>query len=112
MKCCEQKAGQLRNRIELQAKARVSDGSGGWVDDWATYATVWAKIQPLSGTEGIFGMQLQDTISHDIIIRYRSGVSPEHRVKYGLRLFNIRQVLNIEERNKWLDIRAEEGVAT
>lgn len=112
MKCCDITAGQLRHRIELQEETKVSDGAGGWVDTWATYATVWAKIKPLSGTEGIFGMQLQDTITHDILIRYRPGVVPAHRVKYGDRLFNIRQAINLEERNRWIDLRAEEGVAT
>lgn len=111
MKCCDIRAGQLRHRIELQEETKAPDGSGGWIDTWATYATVWAKIIPLSGSEGIFGMQLQDTITHDIMIRYRPGVAPVHRVKYGERVFNIRQAINIEERSRWIDIRAEEGVA-
>lgn len=111
MKCCDVHAGLLRHKVEIQEMIRISDGGGGYEATWQTVAKVWANIKPLSGNETMAAMQLEDRITHDIVIRYRGGVTAAQRIKYGDRLFNIRSVINVEERNVWMQLRAEEGVA-
>lgn len=111
MKCSKICSGNLRHKVELQKYTLAPDGMGGQIETWTTYATVWGQIKPISGIEGMMGMQLQAEVSHDILLRYRDDVDASHRVKYGDRLFNIRAVIDVEERKRWLDLRCEEGVA-
>lgn len=111
MKCCELTAGKLRNSVEIQELTNTSDGYGGFVTTWATIHTINAMIKPVSGGERMRAMQLNATISHRIFLRYIEGIKPAMRVKFGDRLFQIRLPLNLEERNRWLELHCEEGVA-
>ncbi len=113
-KCCDIRVCDLRHEVTIQAENPSTDAGGGQTDPWANptkVATVRACIEPLKGFERLRAMQLEDSISHKITMRWRSGVTAKHRIKYGSRLFNIRAVINVEERNKWLEILADEGVA-
>lgn len=109
------RARELRHKIIIQAENPQTDGGGGEGDPWAaptTVATARARIEPLKGSEQLRAMQLEDKISHLITIRYRAGIIPKMRIKFGTRLFNIRFVRNPEERNRFLELTCEEGVAT
>jgi SPP1 family predicted phage head-tail adaptor len=114
------RAGELRHVVVLQTEDKVEDGYGGWQPNpppagdgsgWKDVATVHASIQPLSGQEALVARQLQDTVTHKVVMRYRAGVTAKHRLRFGTRLFNIREVRNIDERNWKLELRCEEGVA-
>ena len=111
MKCCDIHAGLMRKRISIQHIVKVSDGGGGWDADWVEIDKAWAYIKPLSGTESLVGMQLEDAITHNIVMRYRSDVVPKNRVVYDGREFNIISAINVEERDRWLQLRCEEGTA-
>ena len=115
VKCCDITAGQLRHTVVIQAEGPTTDAGGGQTDPWAspaTVATVRAKIEPLTGFERLRALQLEASVSHKITIRYRGGLTAKHRLKFGARVMNIRSVIDIEERHKWLEILAEQGVAT
>lgn len=106
--------GKLRHRVVIQAENATPDGAGGFSDPWASptvVATVWASVVPLSGSEQFRGMQLEDKITHKITMRYRAGVTAKNRIVFGTRPFNIRVVRNIDERDRWLELMCEEGVA-
>lgn len=106
--------GALRHRVTIEAENGTADGAGGLTNPWANpiqVATVWAKISPLNGGEQLRAMQLEDRVSHRIRMRYRADVTAQHRLRLGTRAFNIRSILNDGERNRWLTILAEEGVA-
>ncbi len=106
--------GKLRHAIALQQVTNAVDAGGGQARTWATTATVWASIALLSSREQLHAMQLRDSVTHRITIRYRSDVIPtsKWRVLFDGRTFNIRSVLNTEERKKFLVMLAEEGVGT
>ena len=116
MTCCAAiRARDLRHRVVLEAEAPAPDGGGGQGDPWAaatTIATLRASITPLSGRERLHAQQLEAGVTHRILLRYRPGVTARQRLRFGDRLFNIRAVIDVEERHRWLEILAEEGVAT
>lgn len=87
-------------------------GGGSTGPTWVTFAKARAAIDPVRGSERLRAMQIEDTVTHRITIRYRAGITAKMRVKFGTRVMNIRAVLNWKEENRWLDIMAEEGVAT
>ena len=109
------KLGELRQRLVIEAERPASDAGGGQSDPWAdpiVVATVWGKVEPLSGGERLRAMQIEDRLSHRIVIRHRPGITPAMRVRFGSRVFNIRAAINREERDRFLELLCEEGVAT
>lgn len=101
----------LRHRVTIQREARTADGAGGYTLDWSDVATVWARIEPRKGAERLRAMQVQDTVNHRVTIRYRAGVTAAMRLVFGTRVFDIRAVINPDERDRWLELMCEEGVA-
>lgn len=104
-------ARDLRHSVALQSEIKVSDSGGGHETSWSTYTTVRAKIEPLKGAEQLRGMQLESKVTHRMTIRYRSGVSNNHRALYDGRAFNIRAAIDPDERKRWLVLSVEEGTA-
>ena len=109
MQCCQYTAGQLRHSVTLQDLTTTTDAYGGRVKTWTDTATVKAKIQPLSGSELYAAMRLDSRITHKVVIRYVPGINPIQRIKFGDRILNINAVINVEERNRWLEIMCTEG---
>jgi SPP1 family predicted phage head-tail adaptor len=63
---------------------------------------VWAGIKPLKGLEYWNQRQSQSEVTHEIEVRYRSDVTAQERIVYGLRTFDIDAVINVDERKKRL----------
>lgn len=104
--------GKMRHRITFQRQSSDKDTLGGYGNDdadWTDVATVWAQISPISGKE-FFSETRENTVSHKIYCRYRSGISPKMRIKFKDRIFRIISVINWEERNEGLTIMCEELV--
>ena len=105
------KAGNLRHVIDIQDASVVADGQGGFVSTWTAVsglANLRAAIWPLSGTERLESDKLELAVSHKIRIRYHSGITAEMRIKHGIRYFNIKSIINPDERNIMVDMLAEE----
>lgn len=67
---------------------------------WATERVIWAEIEPLSGSELTEAQQKVADATHQVTIRYLSGVTPDKRILFGVRELYIENVRNIEERNR------------
>lgn len=104
--------GKMRHRITLQTPERTSDGIGGDTIAWNDLAEMWTYAKPASLRENFRDMKINEEKDYEFTIRYRSGFDSSSRIKFGGRYFNVRQVRNRDERDKYLDILAEEGVAT
>ncbi len=105
------KLGAMRHRLVLQQEVKTADGGGGHGKTWSTYATVWGRLEPLSGAERLRAERLESPVTHRVTIRHRSGVTAAHRILFGTRAFNIASVRNPDERGRFLEIWAIEGAA-
>ncbi len=105
-------AGALRHKVRLQAETRAGDSQGGDVLTWTDVATMPARVIPVTGRERMFAHRLEASVTHFVYARYRAGVTAKHRLLFGTRPLNIRAAINLEERNEWLEMQAEEGVAS
>lgn len=103
--------GSLRHRVAIQTRTDVADGMGGKTSSWATVATVWAKIEPLSAREQFFAGKTDHRITHRITMRPRT-ITHAQRLVFGARTFQIHGVRELEERNRWVVVDCEEGVAS
>lgn len=102
-------AGDYRHLITIQAKANSKDAMGGLVRDWDDYLTIWAKISPLKGSEVLIAQQKQGEITHRIKIRYQEDITTKHRIVFGDRIFEIINIININERSRHQEIMAKES---
>lgn len=117
MKCCDISRGNLRHVLVLYNRRRIPDGGGGAGPEWdeAQDSEVRAQIIPVSGTEQLRAMHLEASVSHRIVTPFRIDISPDDKLTETRdgreREFNIKSVVNVEERDRWLEIMAQEGVA-
>lgn len=103
--------GKMRHRVDVQSLERTSDGAGGSSTSWTTVLSAWASITPTGGREYIRGMQISSEVTHIIQMRYSDKVNTNCRISHDGKLYNITRVLNIDEREKYIEIQASTGVA-
>lgn len=106
-------AGKLRHRVALQElRAGSPDVSGSGMPDesWTTVATLDASAEPLSGRELFAAQEHHSEVTTRFRIRYRSGVTAKMRLSFSGRLYDIRYVINVEERNREMLLLCTEGV--
>lgn len=106
-KCCDYEPAKFRHRVAVQSVTESSDGQGGLTETWATVATVWASINPKKGWEKSQAMQIQTPITHEVKMRYRS-LTTKQRLLFGSRVFHIKEIINPEERNLFLNLQCVE----
>lgn len=102
------RAGSLRHRIAFQTFAETKGARGGVSDAWTTMSTVWGSISPLTGRELTNAQMRNSEITHKITIRYLSTVNAKGRALFGTRIFQLYEVLNIDERGIEMQIGAKE----
>jgi len=102
--------GELRHRLALQTPVVTDDGGGGLIRSWSLVAEVWGALRPLSGGEGVAADAIAGRVNHEVWIRYRPGVVPEMRFALGTRVFDIRSVIDVGERHRFLRCLVEETV--
>lgn len=105
-------ASRARYRMTLQTPVDTPDLAGGYTRTWSDTATFWTEIVPLRAREQVVDGRQQQKTTHRITCRYRADITNIQRLKYGTRLFNIRSVENVDERNEKLEMLVEEGVAS
>lgn len=117
MKTEDYSAGQLRHRISLWEEA--SEGAGGTPDagggyrlGWVLVGEFWANVAPQSVKESLFAQRLEHITSHRVLLRV-GAVRPDAamRVTFEGREFNVRGVIDVEERRRWYVLFCDEGVA-
>lgn len=106
------RAGRLRHRVAWERVSKTADGGGGFTESWVEQDEFWAAILPTTGRERFEGMKLQDEVTHEVIFRGGHAVLPKDRLKFGTRVFNVRYVLDFDERGHKKTALCEEGVPT
>lgn len=92
-------AGKHDRRVAIQSASATSDAGGNAVLAWSTIASRWASIEDQSGRELYRAQQVDPTISTVITLRDGyDGLTPEWRIVYGSRTFNIKAVLGTDDR--------------
>jgi len=111
-RCCEIKSGDLKHSVTIQQKSFTRKSGGGQTVVWQTFATVFARIIPRNQSEYLRAMQFEAQTTHRMIIRYRSDLNHNMRIKLGSRYFNVQSIIDIEEAHRWLQIDAIETAET
>lgn len=97
-------AGLLRHCIEIQQKTNSQTDTGSISVQWSEFALVRARIIPVSGNEKFQQDQFLNQVTHKIEMRYLKGVTPQMRILFDGRYFDIEAVIDESERNRMLTI--------
>lgn len=108
-------SGRLRQTVTLMAPpapgSETFDSFYQPIPSWTTVGTFSASIRPLNGREAIVAKQVKAEATHMITMRYLGPsitINPLNRIVYGSRVFGVVQVINVEERDRWYEIVAQE----
>ncbi len=100
--------GKMRHKIELQQRKMEQDSHGEQVDTWTTQRTVFAGIETVRGREFEQGEALQSEVTHKVTVRYDATLTPDMRIKYGDRYFQILHRINKNERDRQYELMCRE----
>jgi SPP1 family predicted phage head-tail adaptor len=92
--------GALDQRLTLESPSRAPDGGGGADLTWQTVAEVWASVRPITGDERLRADQVAGRVTHTVVIRRRSGVTPAMRFRSDARILEIVAVLDAPPRSR------------
>jgi SPP1 family predicted phage head-tail adaptor len=100
------RAGRLSHRVTVERATDGTDAYGDQVQTWTALATVWAGIEPLSGREYLAASHVQADVSTRIVMRGIPGVTltPKDRIRFGTRLFDIKQIVDVDLGGRELQI--------
>lgn len=105
------RAGLLDQKVTIQQVTdSATTASAGGSKSWATFATVWARIEALRGAEFYQAQVVQTDLSHKVTIRYLAGVTAKMRIAYGSRTLEIVSVLDDTARRTFLTLMCVERV--
>lgn len=127
------KIGQLRHKATIERKVHGENALGDPIIEWQVVARPWIAIEPIRGEEYWTAAQVQAETTHKVTMRYVEGVTPSDRLVLNagpdlqgfigpshplyaqnevagtdVRVFEIESVLNLDERNRWLELMCKE----
>ena len=108
------RAGLLRHRLTFQTATETRDAQGGVTKTWVDTVTVWGDVAPIRAREYLNADQIRADITHQVIIRQYPGLTTKQRMKWtddGTdRYFHIESIIDMEERDRKLQIFCKEEV--
>ncbi len=103
-------AGRRDKLVTIKRRGTDQDDAGQVIETWTETATVWASILPIAGREYFNASGERAEVTHRIGIVYGVSLAPRDRVEYGDRVFDIKSVINVRERNRDLELMCTEHV--
>lgn len=105
------RAGRLRHCLTIQRKDDAQDSYGDYIETWTTKGEVYGGVEPIRGDEVLKAGRLDDRTRFKIIIRFFDNLLYTDRILFGQRVFHIKEILNIEERNHQMELICVEDKA-
>lgn len=87
-------AGRFRHRVTIQSKVVSRDSAGGVTESWTTFAkNVPAAIDTITGRENVSSEQITSSVTTEISIRWRPGLTAIMRVLHKDDVYNVEGVI-------------------
>lgn len=109
-------AGSLSERVAFLEPDNIDDGYGGTTQGYVERFQDAARLQPRMGSETVIASRLQGVQPYTLTVRSSTAtraVTPAWRVRNvrSGREYNIKTVINSDERNAYLEMLVVEGEA-
>ncbi|MEQ8226509.1 MAG: phage head closure protein [Rhodospirillales bacterium] len=102
-----ERVANLRERVELQERVVTQNGFGEEIITYETLDTVWARVEPLKGTEKWSAQQVIAEQLYHVFVRYRTDLSVLDRVVWRGQNMDITAITNPDERRRFLQLDVE-----
>ena len=103
-----------RHRLDLQSRptgdAADRTAAGEVIQAFATYASTYGSVEPLTGRELERAKSYGATVSHRLTIRYTPGVTPKHIALFQGRKLLINAAIRPSEVAAYLELYCSEYV--
>ena len=100
--------GTLNQRATIRAQTLTPDGGGGYSESWDVVATLWARLEPVGGSDLYLADRLESRARHKITIRRNTAIAAGQRVQIAARTFAIRALLDPGAESPFVTLLTEE----
>ena len=104
------KIGSMRHAITFQNQGTTRDAGGGITEAYTTLSNLYADIEQTRGNESLRQGQVKEKTTHIFTIRYRRDIGTNYRIRYDSDNYNIKNIKNRDNRNRYLEVECELGV--
>ena len=102
--------GKLRELIDIEECSEATRTSGDVTETWSQVDQVYAEFMDSRGREFVNARQLNAELTHVLRLRYDSTLTPQHRITWDSRVFNILSVRDVNERTHEMRVDCKEAV--
>jgi len=103
--------GKMRYKVKVERATNTRDAGGGLAQSFGSVATIYANIKPKNANSVYRQGMLQEKVTHEITIRYMKNIDTNSKITFGTRSFAINGIINVDERDRFLTLLCEEGIA-
>lgn len=100
-------AGALRHSVVLEQRAQFTGAELSLKSSFKPVGSAWAEIEGVGGAMYLDSLQIEEKITHRIVIRYRPRTDFDH-IRCGNRRFRLRNTRDPKGDRRWLQMEAEE----
>jgi SPP1 family predicted phage head-tail adaptor len=99
----------LDQLVTLKRATLAADDQGGSTTTWATVASAWAHIRPLTGFELVANARFEQHVNYLVVIRADGAdVREGDAIEWEGQLMPVRYSMPVP-RSPWLEIHAQRG---
>lgn len=96
-------AGKFNRQLTIEDCVKVSDGFGGFSNQYIAVGSAWAQLCPEITKLEIAADRKAQKSSHRVVIRFRTGIVPGTRFVTGSRRFEVATVSDPDETRRYLE---------
>lgn len=100
--------GTLTDRVQLRRRESLAETGGGHERIYVPVSSLWARVRSLSGRQGLNADGRAVAISHSVVLRFRSDVSPGDRIVYRGRNLDVVSTADLNGRRAYLSCACSE----
>ena len=104
--------GTLTDRVQLRRKITSHEDEGGTVAVYTPIVTVWARVRQLSARQALPEDARGQTITHSVVMRFRTDLKPGDRILYRGRDLDIEALGDVNGRRAYLGCQCIERAVT
>lgn len=102
----------MRRVVSIRTTTRTDDGGGGYTETSTDLDGIPARVEPLQGDEQLRAMQTGMVAPHRFTMRYRADLLGATTLVYDSRPFDIKSIIDPEEKHREIIVLADEVEAT
>lgn len=100
--------GTLTDRVQFKRRESLGDGGAGHERIFVPVTSLWARVRSLAGRQGTNADGRAVEISHSVVLRFRSDVSPGDRLVYRGRNLEVVSAADLNGRRAYLSCSCSE----